>query len=1390
MPSVQTKSSDTGGLSGDKSREMRLGLVMYGGVSLAIYINGVAHEFFRAVRGRGVYKLIKALTDSDIIVDVISGTSAGGINGILLAYALCNNKDFSSCANLWRIDGDIRSLLRSPAHEAAPTESLFDSEGYYQQRLEAAFREMPDYVPEECEIDSPFAELDLFVTGTDVDGNTYTQFDDAGHPIDVKDHRSVFHLKHRQGRKEPFKPDLSPGQYVSTETTFQALAKLARITSCFPAAFCPVHVADDRLGDATVDGKLQTWGDLGKDSYFLDGGVIDNKPFTYTIKEIFHRAADRQVDRKLFYVEPDPERFTKQEAALCPNLLQAVIASLIGIPGYESIADDLKMLARHNSKIRQYERLRNNLEQSSQPICITRRDRQLYETCSLIVISERVIQGLLRVEGKDELLSHDARLSAVALIEAFDKMHQSLRKVRSERQAGSSVPSILKNFDVYYRLRRLFRTVYKIAEVLQKKQDRFLSQTESDKYTSLWRMLNRQIELLDIQRYHMERLVDQAQIDWQEEIAAALKSADQETVSQKAALIWAVVNAAWKRLLGPDGEPAAIVTAAFGETRQRLRHPEPGVSPKGLDAATLHAFNAALKRKADEIVAEMPAIIAEERGKDDAAREQEDITFKSILQTTKELEMTIIRAMLNNSDDSAESSVRDVYFHFDEIDLHLFPIELFGELNEKDVIETIRISPLDARKGFSNRQLADKVSGDALYHFGGFFKRSWRSNDILWGRLDSLCQLVEALLDTKRMAQLLANPGKLRKVRARFFHNQPEAGHEPRWISEMTPAVLFPNAGAATHQAIEEWLKEMLWDDRGSEASSDQSARTHGFGEERFSEMIARIIEAAQLEVLNEDLPNVITDALEEQAKWNQFCQQRTYGPKGNSCASPDPEHVNPFVFKPAEGTLDPFVSVLAAAGTAKEAMRGFKESPASKQPESPMQTNLGRFFHNQYRVGSESLTRDIPPLVLLEMLSVALLVLRNCIFTIFGSKAETIRSQPLYKFMVELPLRGFHTLVVFTRRYPGLKLWLPVLLTVISALLLFIGITWRDVIIWTPPEGTTALYAGSAQDIHGEFQLRWFLFFIASPLLIIGAHIVYLYHGMAKEWRWLGRVRDAFIALLILFPVLVLIITYREVFSCAVTGLQNWDNSLGQAAGYIVGIAIALTFLGPVIGLSVLELISRKKRLKPKDLAYRLEKFFSLHEMLVIARRLDLFETEELDGLAAEIGVMSSEEIRQLTEKLQLTLAVADPRYHEEKRSIVYSEVLSGVKEIEKEIKRKAYEELNRKLAQMKNETTERALGEIEYSQSHGDREKLQAVDAMFQTLQSFEEKRKRLAMEWIDGAQQPLPAEPAGKLLASRIAAKAKSLEQASRPRDRGDSPLHRLEQMMCSINPEVLR
>src|SRR5215211_4329210 len=140
----------------DFSREVRLGLVLFGGTSLAIYINGVTREFARIVRGEGAYRWLKALTDSDVVIDIISGTSAGGINGIALAYALVNNKEPKPLSNLWREHGDIAGLFRSAGDSGKGVNSLFSSDSYRSQ-LQMGFDNLgsADYRPEDASV--PFS---------------------------------------------------------------------------------------------------------------------------------------------------------------------------------------------------------------------------------------------------------------------------------------------------------------------------------------------------------------------------------------------------------------------------------------------------------------------------------------------------------------------------------------------------------------------------------------------------------------------------------------------------------------------------------------------------------------------------------------------------------------------------------------------------------------------------------------------------------------------------------------------------------------------------------------------------------------------------------------------------------------------------------------------------------------------------------------------------------------------------------------------------------------------------------------------------------------------------------------------------------------------------------
>src|SRR5215218_2576817 len=128
--------SDAIGTSG-AVREIRIALVCYGGVSLAIYMHGVTRELHRLVTASSrfdeahnpfdpswsehvYWELLHELAAKDgiqlrVVVDVISGTSAGGINGVFLAKAIAHNLSQQSLRDLWFDEADIGKLLRGPS---------------------------------------------------------------------------------------------------------------------------------------------------------------------------------------------------------------------------------------------------------------------------------------------------------------------------------------------------------------------------------------------------------------------------------------------------------------------------------------------------------------------------------------------------------------------------------------------------------------------------------------------------------------------------------------------------------------------------------------------------------------------------------------------------------------------------------------------------------------------------------------------------------------------------------------------------------------------------------------------------------------------------------------------------------------------------------------------------------------------------------------------------------------------------------------------------------------------------------------------------------------------------------------------------------------------------
>lgn len=114
-----------------RQKELRIALVCYGGISLAVYMHGVTKELWKALSasrafwsddtpGEGsvaVYRKLLEHIESTcgiklrVMADVIAGASAGGINSVFLAQAIHSGQSLEHLTNLWLECADIDNLL-------------------------------------------------------------------------------------------------------------------------------------------------------------------------------------------------------------------------------------------------------------------------------------------------------------------------------------------------------------------------------------------------------------------------------------------------------------------------------------------------------------------------------------------------------------------------------------------------------------------------------------------------------------------------------------------------------------------------------------------------------------------------------------------------------------------------------------------------------------------------------------------------------------------------------------------------------------------------------------------------------------------------------------------------------------------------------------------------------------------------------------------------------------------------------------------------------------------------------------------------------------------------------------------------------------------------------
>ena len=407
-----------------REKELRLALVCYGGISLAVYMHGITKEVWRLARAslnhlegnpaaggsQGLYRrLLQTFEDRAemrlrVLVDIVAGASAGGINGVFLAQAVATGQSLEPLTQMWLDSADIDALLDPAAAPATPLTKVWalpiawmvgnrqgsDVSGTVDEPARAEVRSKLARFIRSRWFDAPFGgeqltgrildaldamaagpagprllppgqPLDLFVTVTDFRGHLEALRLNSPPQVMETEHRLVVHFNDQER---------SDGTVPLADAAELAFA--ARATSSFPGAFPPFTVAEL---DRVLETRGRAW--PGRADFLartlprarskeaiaatalIDGSVLANAPFQPAIAALRDRPARRQIDRRFVFVDPTPNVASEAEALTAPGFFQVILGSLSELPRSQPIRDNLDSLAARTARI---ERMRGVLE--------------------------------------------------------------------------------------------------------------------------------------------------------------------------------------------------------------------------------------------------------------------------------------------------------------------------------------------------------------------------------------------------------------------------------------------------------------------------------------------------------------------------------------------------------------------------------------------------------------------------------------------------------------------------------------------------------------------------------------------------------------------------------------------------------------------------------------------------------------------------------------------------------------------------------------------------------------------------------------------------------------------------------------------------------------------
>ncbi len=735
MSVPETPASDAA--AGGDVRELRLAVVLYGGASLAIYMHGTTKELQRLVKAsaladRGaaattaserVYgELLAALAGRDpaavrtrVVIDVVAGTSAGGINGVFLSKALAHNRSQDSLRDLWFDRGDIKVLLRGPGWlppllkvplllAGALKKPVLKGDAIARW-MYGALRDMDAGGSQPAEVETLMPEshpLELFVTVTDFHGYRRDVVISDPKLIGERAHRHVLSFR------------LGDGVDQFDEAHNGVLAFSARTTMSFPGAFPPISLASFQAAVAKEAGDVSAMlPELfriyalshadPRATFFIDGGVLDNKPFGHAIDAIKRRAAESEVDRRLLYLEPDPGDGGGGPApgGGSPSPIATVLAAISGLPRQEPVLDDILEVVRHNERVR---RIRDIIETSFDPI-----------GARIVEIVGADLGSLTQNESAAEIAQWRTRINEDAKAAAGFAYATYIR---------TKVSGVLDSFA---------QTICRLSDF-----------PDDSNQASFVRGVVRSWGETRLYRDEHGRQVPA------DDLVPFLRTFDLPYSARR--LRFVTDGLSW--WYADAGKPGYPTRAQLDEGKRALYEARETL----LDAMNGRKLLTNITADVLAIFAQAPIDMSIERGlgpdeyaaahADELAR-LEEAFGKALDAKLAGAGEALYRRLFGITGGWAPERRADLlvrYLGFPYWDVLLYPIQAVADAGERDAIEVVRMSPKDTKLLPPLDPHKPKLAGFGTMHFGAFFDRAGRENDYLWGRLDGAERLIGLVL--------------------------------------------------------------------------------------------------------------------------------------------------------------------------------------------------------------------------------------------------------------------------------------------------------------------------------------------------------------------------------------------------------------------------------------------------------------------------------------------------------------------------------------------------------------------------------------------------------------------------------------------------------------------